>query len=1475
MHSFQLALFGGFKLHLDGLPVHEFTTSKVQALLAYLVIESKRPHHRTTLATLLWPNYSESAARTNLRQVLNHLRRVLGDRNVNAQDITQGRYLSTTRNTIEFRTQIPCVVDATQFSRLIGPEESAYRLPMNSDRIDELSRAAELYRGDFLSGFYIQDGELFEEWVGLRRTHYHRRALELLVHLATYHTVAGNLSQAQHFAQRQLELEPWNEEAHRQLMLILARGNQRSAALAQYEQCRLQLAKELNVAPSTETTQLYEQIRAGVWVDVGVNKADTAPAIVPVFNHDVLEREDTRSLLSPPASQIVLPASHQSQDWGEAPRVVQFYGREDDQALLQSWLLKERTQVVMVLGMGGIGKTALATQTARTVSDEFEFVFWRSLLNAPPLTAILRECLRFLSHQQLPSLPESSYEQINLLFDYLRAYRCLLVLDNLESILDAGISIQFRPDYEDYLYLIKRMGQSTHQSRLMLTSRERPQGMEILAENGWVKFLQLGGLESAAGQNLLEARGVMGNAQAEATLVQRYSGNPLALKLVARTIQEFFDGDIDAFLDDELPIFDDIRTVLKEQFARLTPLERELLIWMAIEREPVTWTKLAENLVNVPSRRESLEALRALQRRSLLEKTGQGFVLQNVVTEYITDYLIEHLYQEIVHAVSGEEKFDLFHRYALLQAQAMEYVRQSQVQLILAPVVRRLIATVGQGALLAQLQHVPHALRLRPPLSGGYAAGNLINLLLHLGAEMRGYDFSRLVIREANLRGASLPNVDFTESTFHNSHFTDTFEVVRVVATSPDGHRLAAGTNVGEIRLWQLNNGQLISSHQGHVSRVNALVFHPSGDLFASASSDRLVRLWDATDGHLLRTLEGHEDLVNALAFRADGQWLATVGNDQTLLWNLVDGGCQLLHKNAAGITARAVAFHPTLPLLAQSTNARIELWDLDSGTVIQTLHAHNALVTALAYSPDGVTLASSSVDGMIYLWHAPSDEPYALLQGHAEEVRCLAFSGDGQLLASGSADYTVRLWRVDLARTAFRDASHDSLVYTLHGHVKGVNSVAFVAQSETLVSSGDDYMLHFWNLRNGNLRHVWFGHTSWIRLAIFSPTGSLLASCGDDKFVRVWDVQIGELRHLFAAHHHWVWAMAFSPNGLWLASGGADHLLCIWNMQTGRIQHLLRQHQDTVRVLAFGPKGSLLATGCADHLVRLWEPASGRLVGTLQGHSGWIQTLCFSADGRWLATGGNDQRICLWQLDTEQGVNDRANLPEVGTLHLTLTGQEATVMCLVFHPDHALLASAGDAPTILIWEAENGQIRHTLRGHEGSVNGIAFSPDGRLLVSAGSDSTVRVWDVASGELRHTLRGHSAWVRAVAFSPDGTVVASGSADHTICLWDVQAGKLCQQLHGHDHWVWSLNFLSTQPNAANSGTDSRADGRTDSTTMLASGSVDGTVRLWDMPAGWCRAVLHSLGPYAGMKIGGAMGISDAQKVMLKQLGAVVL
>lgn len=259
-------------------------------------------------------------------------------------------------------------------------------------------------------------------------------------------------------------------------------------------------------------------------------------------------------------------------------------------------------------------------------------------------------------------------------------------------------------------------GQGQHDSCLLLTSREHPLGLERLeGADAPVRMLHLAGLDAEAGRSILRERG-LGEQAGHAVLIECYSGNPLALRLVAAAIRGLFAGDVAAFLRDETPIFDDIRDVLDQQFARLSALERELLLWLAIERQPTTIPALQANLLQREPQRALLEALRSLQRRSLLERSGEGFTLQNVVREYATDLLVTQLVRELE---TGE--LDLFARHALAKAQAREYVRQSQIRLILAPVAERLGARLGRAQLLAKLRALPDT--LRAPRAGSELRG--------------------------------------------------------------------------------------------------------------------------------------------------------------------------------------------------------------------------------------------------------------------------------------------------------------------------------------------------------------------------------------------------------------------------------------------------------------------------------------------------------------------------------------------------------------------------------------------------------------------------------------------------------------------------------------------------------------------------------------------------------------------------------
>ncbi len=212
----EIHLLGSFQVTQRETPLAGFESNKVRALLAYLAVEANRPHQRRKLAALLWPEFSETTALSNLRYALSNLRKVIGDRSAIPP------YLKIDAREIQFITGSNSLIDMSAFERYCS---LAYQNPLD---FRSLEQAAELYRGCFLEGFSISDSNAFEEWVVLKREHLSRLAIQVFNLLASDNELCGNYQQAISFTERQLELDPWQEEAHRRLMRCLYLTGQRT-----------------------------------------------------------------------------------------------------------------------------------------------------------------------------------------------------------------------------------------------------------------------------------------------------------------------------------------------------------------------------------------------------------------------------------------------------------------------------------------------------------------------------------------------------------------------------------------------------------------------------------------------------------------------------------------------------------------------------------------------------------------------------------------------------------------------------------------------------------------------------------------------------------------------------------------------------------------------------------------------------------------------------------------------------------------------------------------------------------------------------------------------------------------------------------------------------------------------------------------------------------------------------------------------
>ena len=1055
-------------------------------------------------------------------------------------------------------------------------------------------------------------------------------------------------------------------------------------------------------------------------------------------------------------------------DWVGALDVSLFTGREGELAELSQWVVQEHCRLVAILGMGGIGKSALVSLLGKQLAPQFDAVLWRSVRDAPSYEDLVADCLTFFSETPPTEFPPLLEQRINQLIGRLQERRCLLVLDNLETLIEVeDPEGNYRPGYQGYGRLIERLGESTHQSCVVLTSREKPREIEAMeGPRGPVRSLRLLGLSEEAARSLLEDKGLRGESFAWLQLIATYAGNPLALKIVGQAIVDLFAGEIVPFLQSGELIFNGIRAVLRQQVARLTILEQTLLTWLAVVREWTSLDSLLSLLVPRPTSGRVLEALEALWRRSLIER-GQraSFTLPSVVMEFVTDALLDQLTEEIV-----TQAMDHLHRYAVEQAQAKDYVRQTQVRLLVRPLVERLRAELGsdsriEAQLLALLMHF----RTEDGNSQGYGPANVISLLKALRSDLRGLDLSRLAIRGAYLQGVEMQDTTLAGAVMRESILSESFDAITAVAISRSGQNWAAISRRGEVRVWREEGKLLHLAWQAHTDTTLALAFSPDEHTLASGSDDGSVKLWEVESSALLWSGWNTKGTL-CLAFSPDGRLLANGGVDATVrLWNARRGTPleELPHPSPV----LSLAWSPDGRLLASGDfKGTIRLWEMqqtEPARCVQTLSGHANLVRGLAFAPDGSRLASASWDSTVKLWELASGRCLQTLVGHTERLQALAWSPDGGTLASGSFDHTIRLW----------DGQEGSSRVVLQGHSGDVYSLAFTPDSRHLLSGSNDGTLRLWEVESSQCVRVMQGSVTSLYDLDWSPDSTQLASGGTDTLVTIWDVA-GKTPPRVLRGHRWnVYGVGWSPDGSRLASSGWDSAIRLWDPTLGSCIQIIGDSDsaDTLFCgVAWSPDGQLLACGTYQRGVQVWDVAAHSLRWADRSHATWLRRVAWSPDGTRLVSGGDDGYAYLW--DATGGMQ-----------LLQLAGHYGAVTSVAWSPDGTRLATGsgsqghGEGGELFVWEAHSGECVHAFEGHPGVVSALNWVPSGELLVSGGSDGRLRWWDLQSGECVRVQEAHQGTVHSLKMSPDGSILASCGDDGAIRLWDLEGGEPLQTL----------------------------------------------------------------------------------------------
>ncbi|BAY30077.1 WD-40 repeat-containing protein [Nostoc carneum NIES-2107] len=1098
--------------------------------------------------------------------------------------------------------------------------------------------------------------------------------------------------------------------------------------------------------------------------EVGVDKR-TLERFFRVFNLELSPSDYAKLDVVSIKSQEINIFNQNKVFWGEAPDVSIFYGRTQELDILQKWIIDDHCRLITLIGLGGIGKTSLSVKLAQNIAEKFSHVIWLSLRHAPLPLEIIATLIQLLSNGEETELPKNLSQRIDCLLEYLQQQRCLLVFDNLETIFSSDkYAGYYLPGYEGYAEIFRRIGETQHQSCLLITSREKPKEIAAIAGSELpVRSLQIHGLNIAEGQKIFSAKGIVSYSHADwKQLIDSYGGNPFYLKIIATTILDLFNGSIDDFLAQGTTVFGDVRNLVSQQFNRLSILEKSLLYWLAINREPVELKELKADLLSPHSSHNLLEVLESLYRRSLIEKQGSKFTLQPVVMEYVTMNFIEQVSQEINNA-----QISLFQSHALIKATAADYIQEIQIRLILTPIIENLQILLGSPSQIkAQLLKIIDNYRSQAPYITGYVGGNAINLLSQLLPKLENEDFSHLTIWQANLQGYNLQNVNFSHSHFAKSVFTNTFGIIFSLAFSADSELLVTGSIDGELCVWRWRDNQQIFKQAAHHTIVESVAFSPNCELIASSSRDKTVKLWDVSTGQCLLTWHLPHGSIKNLAFSQNGNQLFGCLEKQIIAWDVQTGNYSTLVEYESRISAMAVSNHRDI-LAFGAVDGTINIWDINIGKLVKTLHTESGIILSVIITDKQKILASSLTNKTLKIWDVDKRSCILDLFAQSYNFSLIAISRDGLNLATGSGEKIIKTW----------DIHTNKYLQSLEGHLSEINTIAFSPNSKIMATGSVDRTVKLWDVATGKCLKTLQGRTDFVHSVGFSCDGKILAS-GSQHEIRLWDFNSGQCLTNLSVDQDWLYSLNLSPDGKLLACanlGNENHIIRLWQLESlpqGNIcqtpDKILPGHTDNIWAIAFSPDSKIIVSGSSDRTVKLWDSQTGQCLKTFSGHTRPVISVAFSPDGKTIASCGGHSIIKLWDVTTGECLQ---------------TIQEVASYVLSFSPNSYILASGNTSGLIKLWDIRNGECVATLGRYGKPIISLAFSPDGEILATGSFDGTVALWNLSTSQCIKIIEINTGSVWSLAFSPDGEILACGSNAETIHLYNLNTSEDIKILPG--------------------------------------------------------------------------------------------
>jgi WD40 repeat protein len=448
--------------------------------------------------------------------------------------------------------------------------------------------------------------------------------------------------------------------------------------------------------------------------------------------------------------------------------------------------------------------------------------------------------------------------------------------------------------------------------------------------------------------------------------------------------------------------------------------------------------------------------------------------------------------------------------------------------------------------------------------------------------------------------------------------------------------------------------------------------------------------------------------------------------------------------------------FSPDGALLAAASVGGVHLWSMADRSEPRVLSADDPRIGRLSFSSNGRLIAAACHDRSILLWEVATDARKAVWSGHRDMVHDLEFTPDGSAVLSCSRDGTLRYWRVPQAGDG--TATNERVIEA----GKWPWSIAFGNQRRTVVTSGHDGTLQFWDMAQVCARPDFGAVPQQVGSIRFSPDDTKLLVARMDGTVAAWDAERQEIETAFANTRHTVTCAAqYSPDGASIAVARENGDILVYRADgTGEPQRL-SGHTRAVTGLCFLPMMETALCSCSfDGTVRCWDLMTGRETHRVQFQPGDPLAIAVSLVGDRLAAGDGTQLV-VWKIPAWE---EELRVPE-------LHGKPES---LEFSADGRRLLSAHGDHVVQLRDLDNRGTANVLTGHTGKVMGAVFSRDGRTIVSAAADGTVRLWHVPTLQELGVLHRGAENFYSLCISHDGRRLAAGyygaESQSGLLLW---------------------------------------------------------------------------------------------------------